>query len=160
MSVSVNENQLVLLGNVLLGIDPFAGIAEYGERIMAHAVNQGKLSTKGRVTQLGYVALKNSLSLPPEASKYDVDKALAAQREHAGVIVAKPATEGTCPNCGTHGDAEELFGFRRMRQVSKAGAVTIVHRIQSQCRSCRNAAAARSRAKNEEGVAEATAEAS
>ena len=43
----------------------------------------------------------------------------------------------TCPRCGASGTIGELFGTRRMRSRSRAGAERVVVRAQSYCKECR-----------------------
>ena len=47
-----------------------------------------------------------------------------------------PTGTKTCPNCSTTGDIASLFGYRRMKTMTKAGEKIRVA-AQSQCRPCR-----------------------
>ena len=146
---SVNDNQLSLLGDILLGIPTRVLSAK---AVTKHLMAQGKLSPSGRVTSKGYAALRNGLGLDPNASKYTVDVALSKRLSpDAPQVFVKRATAAECPCCGhtaTGVDAvAEDFGWRRMRQERKDGSVSIVYRVQSHCGTCRTSAANRTRKK-------------
>jgi hypothetical protein len=47
-----------------------------------------------------------------------------------------PEGEKTCPSCSTTGDIASMFGYRRMKTVTKAGEKVRVS-AQSHCRTCR-----------------------